>query len=87
MITAIVVQKSEVVFIVDEPICLSSQHLSSGAVFDNKSWSDSLIVNAAFQQTLWRVAPICSGGGVAQGKSLFFLLSKHIGKTNSRYLR
>ncbi|XP_078017038.1 ryanodine receptor 2 [Epinephelus lanceolatus] len=42
-------------------------HLSLGAVFDNKSWSDSLIVNAAFQQTLWRVAPICSGGGVAQG--------------------
>uniref|UniRef100_A0A671YWR5 Ryanodine receptor 2 n=1 Tax=Sparus aurata TaxID=8175 RepID=A0A671YWR5_SPAAU len=29
--------------------------------------SDSLIVNAAFQQTLWSVAPICSGGGVAQG--------------------
>uniref|UniRef100_A0A8C4H809 Ryanodine receptor 2b (cardiac) n=1 Tax=Dicentrarchus labrax TaxID=13489 RepID=A0A8C4H809_DICLA len=28
---------------------------------------DSLIVNAAFQQTLWSVAPICSGGGVAQG--------------------
>ncbi|XP_067466542.1 ryanodine receptor 2 isoform X2 [Thunnus thynnus] len=42
-------------------------HLSSGAVFDNKSLSDSLIVNAAFQQTLWSVAPICSGGGVAQG--------------------
>uniref|UniRef100_A0A8C3ABS1 Ryanodine receptor 2 n=1 Tax=Cyclopterus lumpus TaxID=8103 RepID=A0A8C3ABS1_CYCLU len=29
--------------------------------------SESLIVNAAFQQTLWSVAPICSGGGVAQG--------------------
>ncbi|CAJ1067174.1 ryanodine receptor 2 [Xyrichtys novacula] len=42
-------------------------HLSLGAVFDNKSLSDSLIVNAAFQQTLWSVAPICSGGGVAQG--------------------
>ncbi|XP_034536962.1 ryanodine receptor 2 [Notolabrus celidotus] len=42
-------------------------HLSHGAVFDNKSLSDSLIVNAAFQQTLWSVAPICSGGGVAQG--------------------
>ncbi|KAM9345211.1 ryanodine receptor 2-like [Symphorus nematophorus] len=42
-------------------------HLSFGTVFDNKSLSDSLIVNAAFQQTLWSVAPICSGGGVAQG--------------------
>ncbi|XP_073337843.1 ryanodine receptor 2 [Pagrus major] len=42
-------------------------HLSFGSVFDNKSLSDSLIVNAAFQQTLWSVAPICSGGGVAQG--------------------
>uniref|UniRef100_A0A3Q3W2P9 Uncharacterized protein n=1 Tax=Mola mola TaxID=94237 RepID=A0A3Q3W2P9_MOLML len=29
--------------------------------------SDSLIVNAAFQQTLWSVAPICSSSGVAQG--------------------
>uniref|UniRef100_A0A3P8S6G8 Ryanodine receptor 2 n=1 Tax=Amphiprion percula TaxID=161767 RepID=A0A3P8S6G8_AMPPE len=29
--------------------------------------SDSLIVDAAFQQTLWSVAPICSGGAVAQG--------------------
>lgn len=47
---------------------VSSQHLSFGSVFDNKSLSDSLIVNAAFQQTLWSVAPICSGGGVAQGK-------------------
>uniref|UniRef100_A0A3Q3K423 Ryanodine receptor 2b (cardiac) n=1 Tax=Monopterus albus TaxID=43700 RepID=A0A3Q3K423_MONAL len=28
---------------------------------------DSLIVDAAFQQTLWSVAPICSGAGVAQG--------------------
>lgn len=46
----------------------SFQHLSCGTVFDNKSLSDSLIVNAAFQQTLWSVAPICSGGGVAQGK-------------------
>ncbi|XP_028459753.1 LOW QUALITY PROTEIN: ryanodine receptor 2 [Perca flavescens] len=42
-------------------------HLSFGTVFDNKSLSDGLIVNAAFQQTLWSVAPICSGGGVAQG--------------------
>ncbi|XP_059214929.1 ryanodine receptor 2 [Centropristis striata] len=42
-------------------------HLSFGTVFDNKSLSDSLIVNAAFQQTLWSVAPICSGGGLAQG--------------------
>lgn len=46
----------------------SFQHLSFGTVFDNKSLSESLIVNAAFQQTLWSVAPICSGGGVAQGK-------------------
>uniref|UniRef100_A0A3B3HPU3 Ryanodine receptor 2 n=1 Tax=Oryzias latipes TaxID=8090 RepID=A0A3B3HPU3_ORYLA len=29
--------------------------------------SDSLIVNAAFHQTLWSVAPICAGGAVAQG--------------------
>uniref|UniRef100_A0A3Q2ZUA4 Ryanodine receptor 2b (cardiac) n=1 Tax=Kryptolebias marmoratus TaxID=37003 RepID=A0A3Q2ZUA4_KRYMA len=29
--------------------------------------NDSLIVSAAFQQTLWSVAPICSGGAVAQG--------------------
>ncbi|KAK5854224.1 hypothetical protein PBY51_015313 [Eleginops maclovinus] len=42
-------------------------HLSFGTAFDNKSLSDSLIVNTAFQQTLWSVAPICSGGGVAQG--------------------
>ncbi|XP_028278418.1 ryanodine receptor 2 [Parambassis ranga] len=42
-------------------------HLSFGTVSDNKSLSDSLIVNAAFQQTLWSVAPICSGGAVAQG--------------------
>ncbi|XP_041645474.1 ryanodine receptor 2 [Cheilinus undulatus] len=42
-------------------------HLSFGTVFDNKNLSDSLIVNAAFRQTLWSVAPICSGGGVAQG--------------------
>ncbi|XP_068597641.1 ryanodine receptor 2-like [Brachionichthys hirsutus] len=42
-------------------------HLSFGAVFDNKSLSDSLIVNAAFQQTLWSVAPICAGGELAQG--------------------
>ncbi|XP_068576132.1 ryanodine receptor 2 isoform X5 [Cebidichthys violaceus] len=42
-------------------------HLSFGTALDNKSLSESLIVNAAFQQTLWSVAPICSGGGVAQG--------------------
>ncbi|XP_045927387.1 ryanodine receptor 2 [Micropterus dolomieu] len=42
-------------------------HLSFGSVFDNRNLSDSLIVNAAFQHTLWSVAPICSGGGVAQG--------------------
>uniref|UniRef100_A0A8C5DMZ7 Ryanodine receptor 2b (cardiac) n=1 Tax=Gouania willdenowi TaxID=441366 RepID=A0A8C5DMZ7_GOUWI len=29
--------------------------------------SDSLVVNAAFQQTLWSVAPICCGRAVAQG--------------------
>lgn len=54
---------------------VSSQHMSFGTVFDNRSLSDSLIVNAAFQQTLWSVAPICSGGGVAQGKSLWTLFS------------
>ncbi|XP_071766090.2 ryanodine receptor 2-like [Centroberyx gerrardi] len=42
-------------------------HLSFGSAVDNKSLSGSLIVDAAFQQTLWSVAPICSGGGVAQG--------------------
>ncbi|KAF7669099.1 hypothetical protein LDENG_00247690 [Lucifuga dentata] len=42
-------------------------HLSFGTVLNNKRLSDSLIVNAAFQQTLWSVGPICSGGGVAQG--------------------
>ncbi|XP_062257090.1 ryanodine receptor 2 [Platichthys flesus] len=42
-------------------------HMSFGTAFDNRSLSDSLIVDAAFQQTLWSVAPICSGGGVAQG--------------------
>ncbi|XP_014010249.2 ryanodine receptor 2 [Salmo salar] len=42
-------------------------HLSYGSVIDNTSESGSLIVDAAFQQTLWRVAPICSGSGVAQG--------------------
>ncbi|KAG7228617.1 hypothetical protein INR49_013303 [Caranx melampygus] len=46
------------------------KHLSFGNVFDNRGLSDSLIVNAAFQQTLWSVAPICSGGGVAQGKEI-----------------
>ncbi|XP_027862465.1 ryanodine receptor 2 [Xiphophorus couchianus] len=42
-------------------------HLSFGTVSDNKSLSDSLIVSASFQQTLWSVAPICSGGAIAQG--------------------
>uniref|UniRef100_A0A3P9I4J1 Ryanodine receptor 2b (cardiac) n=1 Tax=Oryzias latipes TaxID=8090 RepID=A0A3P9I4J1_ORYLA len=42
-------------------------HLIFGTVCDNKSLSDSLIVNAAFHQTLWSVAPICAGGAVAQG--------------------
>ncbi|KAM4729154.1 ryanodine receptor 2-like [Anableps anableps] len=42
-------------------------HLSFGTVFDNKSLNDSLIVSASFQQTLWSVAPICSGGAIAQG--------------------
>ncbi|XP_068183975.1 ryanodine receptor 2 isoform X2 [Antennarius striatus] len=41
-------------------------HLSFDAVFE-KSLSDSLIVNAAFQQTLWSVAPICAGGELTQG--------------------
>ncbi|XP_062422699.1 ryanodine receptor 2 [Pungitius pungitius] len=42
-------------------------HLSFGTALDGKSLSESLIVNAAFQQTLWSVAPICSGSGVSQG--------------------
>uniref|UniRef100_A0A3P9P1N7 Ryanodine receptor 2 n=1 Tax=Poecilia reticulata TaxID=8081 RepID=A0A3P9P1N7_POERE len=42
-------------------------HLSFAPVSDNKSLSDSLIVSASFQQTLWSVAPICSGGAIAQG--------------------
>lgn len=44
-------------------ICLSNplpQHLSYG--------NGSLHVDAAFQQTLWSVAPICSGSEVGQGK-------------------
>lgn len=73
MITVTVVEKADDVFVVDESICYYQfaplQHLSLGTVFDNKSLSDSLTVNAAFQQTLWSVAPICSGGGVAQGKT------------------
>lgn len=39
---------------------LSLQHLSYG--------NGSLHVDAAFQQTLWSVAPICSGSEVGQGK-------------------
>ncbi|KAM9726321.1 ryanodine receptor 2-like [Menidia menidia] len=43
-------------------------HLSFGTVSDNRNCSDSLIVNAAFQQTLWSVAPICSGGAVVRDR-------------------
>ncbi|MEQ2176213.1 Ryanodine receptor 2, partial [Goodea atripinnis] len=42
-------------------------HLSYGNV--------SLHVDAAFQQTLWSVAPICSGSEVAQGTPLYSLFS------------
>uniref|UniRef100_A0A3B4UXI4 Ryanodine receptor 2-like n=1 Tax=Seriola dumerili TaxID=41447 RepID=A0A3B4UXI4_SERDU len=42
-------------------------NISSERYLVSLSLSDSLIVNAAFQQTLWSVSPICSGGGVAQG--------------------
>ncbi|KAL0964499.1 hypothetical protein UPYG_G00324660 [Umbra pygmaea] len=42
-------------------------HLSYGNVTDNKSEVCSLIVDAAFQQTLWSVAPVCSGSGAAEG--------------------
>lgn len=45
---------------------LFPQHLSYGTALENKKLSDSLMVNAAFHQTLWRVTPICSG--FAQGK-------------------
>lgn len=48
------------------------QHLSCGSVSDNKNSSETLVVDVAFQQTLWHVAPICSGGGVAQGR--FYIL-------------
>lgn len=41
------------------------QHLSYG--------NGSLHVDAAFQQTLWSVAPICSGSEVAQGTPVCFL--------------
>lgn len=44
-------------------MCVSPQHLSYG--------NDSLHVDAAFQQTLWSVAPICSGSEVAQGTTSF----------------
>lgn len=40
--------------------CLLLQHLSYG----NSTWH----VDAAFQQTLWSVAPISSGSEAAQGK-------------------
>ncbi|KAM7408498.1 hypothetical protein PAMA_002294 [Pampus argenteus] len=50
-------------------------HLSFGTVFDNKNLSDSLIVNAAFQQTLWSVAPICCGGFLKGGDTLRLLHS------------
>ena len=42
---------------------LSSQHLSYGY--------EDLHVDAAFQQTLWSVVPICSGSEVAQGTPAF----------------
>lgn len=79
MITATGAEKSQVASIVGELICVItilfiSQNLSFGTVYDNKSLSDCLIVNAAFQQTLWSVAPICSGGEAAQGKLDFSLL-------------
>ncbi|KAK0132131.1 Ryanodine receptor 2 [Merluccius polli] len=35
-------------------------HLSYGSVLDNRK-SENVVVDAAFQQTLWSVAPICSG--------------------------
>ncbi|KAJ3610589.1 hypothetical protein NHX12_022681 [Muraenolepis orangiensis] len=41
-------------------------HLSYGSVLDNRTCG-SVAVDASFHQTLWSVAPICSGGGVAQG--------------------
>lgn len=43
------------------------QHLSYG--------NGSLHVDAAFQQTLWSVAPICSGSEVAQGTVTLFVFS------------
>lgn len=78
MINAIVVENAEFGFMLMSPFCyyhfVSFQHLSFGTVFDNKSLSDSLIVNAAFQQSLWSVAPICSESGVAQGKFVLLYL-------------
>lgn len=49
------------------PLCLS-QHLSADSGFDSRSVIDSLSVNASFQQTLWSVAPIYCGGGIARGR-------------------
>ncbi|KAK7901892.1 hypothetical protein WMY93_018661 [Mugilogobius chulae] len=40
-------------------------HLSTGAACDNKY--DNIVVSVAFQHSLWRLGPVCSGGGVAQG--------------------
>lgn len=48
------------------PFCFILQHLSYG--------NGSLHVDAAFQQTLWSVAPICSGSEVAQGKPFSVLV-------------
>ncbi|CAB1343728.1 unnamed protein product [Coregonus sp. 'balchen'] len=48
-------------------------HMSYGSVIDNTSESGSLIVDAAFQQTLWRVAPICSGRYLKGGDTLRLL--------------
>ncbi|XP_054654360.1 ryanodine receptor 2 isoform X4 [Dunckerocampus dactyliophorus] len=42
-------------------------HLSFAVASDNRCLSDSLIVDAAFRQSLWSVAPICSASGLAQG--------------------
>ena len=53
------------------------QHLSYGSVLDNRQ-SVSVVVDAAFQQTLWSVAPVCSGGGVVQGTVTLFFSPYHL---------
>ncbi|XP_075894426.1 ryanodine receptor 2 [Nelusetta ayraudi] len=54
-------------------------HLSYGTALENKKLSDSLMVNAAFHQTLWRVTPICSGfaQGYLKGGDTIRLLHSH----------